>query len=424
MILPYTIRMLLKPIMTVVLSLTLIADLNCAQGNKATIAVLDFEPIGVDQITARTLTERFRTVTVEIGAYTVISRGDMDQILEEQKFQLSGCASDECIVEVGKLLGAQYMLGASLGRVGDTFTIDMRIIDVESGEITRSTSYNMSGKIDKLLTEGLAEVASIIFKPAIAFVRITSNPEKANIILSGNQIGRTPQDIEGIYADSVYSIHVGLGGFEEIDTTFIPVEGENPGINFKLKREMAPLSVYGFPAGVPISANKDTIGFLPLNEISLPTGKYNLLIKQPGYKMFRQTIQLEANQPKVVQAELIPKSRMKATTYSAVLPGVGQFYAENYRRGSGFLVGTIAALYLCYTSYDEFGVEKKLLDTFHDEYMQAPDYATVEIAKSNYLGQLDKVQGLQNEINLYSGIITVSWTMSIADAYFWSGLPR
>jgi len=58
------------------------------------------------------------------------------------------------------------MLAGSFGKLGSMYTIDMRIIDVGTGGILRSTSYDVRGGIDLLLTEGLAEAAQ----------RITSSP--------------------------------------------------------------------------------------------------------------------------------------------------------------------------------------------------------------------------------------------------------
>ncbi len=81
----------------------------------------------------------------------------MEQILQEQDFQLTGCTSNECAVEIGQLIGAGQMLAGSFGKLGTVYTIDMRIIDVVTGRITRTTSYDIEGSINRLLTEGLAE---------------------------------------------------------------------------------------------------------------------------------------------------------------------------------------------------------------------------------------------------------------------------
>ena len=49
------------------------------------------------------------------------------------------------------------MLAGSFGKLGTVYTIDMKIIDVETGRILKSTSYDIEGSINRLLSEGLAE---------------------------------------------------------------------------------------------------------------------------------------------------------------------------------------------------------------------------------------------------------------------------
>ena len=44
----------------------------------------------------------------------MMERGLMDEILTEQGFQQTGCASDECIVEMGKLVGVKQIIGGSI----------------------------------------------------------------------------------------------------------------------------------------------------------------------------------------------------------------------------------------------------------------------------------------------------------------------
>ena len=77
----------------------------------------------------------------------------MQQILEEQNFQLTGCTSDECAVEIGQLLSVNTMVAGSIGKVGATFSIVVRIIDVQTGKIDRTIIRGYRGELYGLLTE-------------------------------------------------------------------------------------------------------------------------------------------------------------------------------------------------------------------------------------------------------------------------------
>ncbi|UCH09297.1 MAG: hypothetical protein JSU61_08630 [Fidelibacterota bacterium] len=75
------------------------------------------------------------------------------QILAEQDFQLAGCTSKECAVEIGQLLGVTTMVAVSIGRVGSTYSIDIRTIDVQTGAIIQSFTHDYQGRIDGLLVK-------------------------------------------------------------------------------------------------------------------------------------------------------------------------------------------------------------------------------------------------------------------------------
>jgi len=129
-----------------------------------TIAVLNFTGKGVSQSEASTLTDRFRDELFKIGNYSLIERELMENILKEQNFQLSGCASDECVIEVGNILGVKQIVGGSIGKVGDVFSVSVRIIDVESGQILNIANYDHVGKLGYLITSGMKSVAKDIIK--------------------------------------------------------------------------------------------------------------------------------------------------------------------------------------------------------------------------------------------------------------------
>ncbi|MCH8328713.1 MAG: DUF2380 domain-containing protein, partial [Candidatus Marinimicrobia bacterium] len=124
---------------------------------RPALAILDFKGVGVSAQEAQLLTIRLGTHLVQSGVYRVIERDEIQQILVEQDFQLAGCTTNECAVEIGQLVNAQQMVAGTFGKLGSTYTIDMRIIDVETGRILRSTSFDIRGEIDRVLSEGLTE---------------------------------------------------------------------------------------------------------------------------------------------------------------------------------------------------------------------------------------------------------------------------
>jgi len=123
-----------------------------AQEPSTTIAVLGIDAKGgVSPSGAATLADRLRSELVNLKVFTVLERGQMDAILQEQGFNMSGCTSSECIVEAGRLLGVQQMVAGDVGKVGDVLTIDLRVFDVTTGEIIRADQFDYEGDVAGLL---------------------------------------------------------------------------------------------------------------------------------------------------------------------------------------------------------------------------------------------------------------------------------
>ena len=127
--------------------------------NGQTMAVLEFKGKGISQTDASALSDRLNNELYKLGTYRLVERNQVNEILIEQGFQQSGCTSDECVVEVGKLLGAQKMVAGSISKVGDVYSVSARIVDMQSGEIDKFANLDHEGKIGDLLKWGMEDIA-------------------------------------------------------------------------------------------------------------------------------------------------------------------------------------------------------------------------------------------------------------------------
>ncbi|MCL2763100.1 MAG: CsgG/HfaB family protein, partial [Treponema sp.] len=67
--------------------------------------------------------------------YDMVERARIDQILQEQNFQISGMVSDDTAVSIGKFLGAQVIIIGDISGSGNTRRLVFRALDVETGKI-------------------------------------------------------------------------------------------------------------------------------------------------------------------------------------------------------------------------------------------------------------------------------------------------
>lgn len=131
-----------------------------AKDGKLTVAVAELEGRGLAEGEAFTLTDALRSYLINTNVFRVMERGKMDLVLKEQGFQASGACTDEaCLVEMGQLLGVDHLVTGSIGKVGTTYSVNIRMINIATGEIVRTANKFYKGEIDGLLTKIIPDIA-------------------------------------------------------------------------------------------------------------------------------------------------------------------------------------------------------------------------------------------------------------------------
>ena len=121
--------------------------------SQPTVAVLDFDANGIPEYEVETLVERLRSELPNTGAVRLVDRKMLENILKEQGLQQSGCTTDECAAQIGELLGAQFMISGAIGKLGDTFTVDAKMVSVSTGAAEKAKNLSFEGSIGGLLLE-------------------------------------------------------------------------------------------------------------------------------------------------------------------------------------------------------------------------------------------------------------------------------
>ncbi len=124
------------------------------------VGVLDLEANDVSATEARSITDRLRIYLNRSQVFEVLERSQMEGILKEQGFQLSGaCDTDECVVQVGRILGARKMVAGSVAKVGNVYSIMVRIVDIQTSRIEQTAFADTRGNIGNVLQEGTLQAA-------------------------------------------------------------------------------------------------------------------------------------------------------------------------------------------------------------------------------------------------------------------------
>lgn len=118
------------------------------------VAVMPLSGGSVDEATSAVVTDALADELMKTGELRVMERSQMEKILKEQGFQQSGaCDGSECAVEVGKLLSINRMVVGTMGKLGASWTISVRAVDVGTGEILGSARQQERGEIDVVVQD-------------------------------------------------------------------------------------------------------------------------------------------------------------------------------------------------------------------------------------------------------------------------------
>ena len=120
-----------------------------------TIAVMDFSGSGIIQMEAEALADEFGKEVDKTGMVAMISRDVAKNILMQSKGWggFTACMSRNCAVETGALIGAQYVVGGSISKNGDTYEIILKLFSVVTGVVKATREVKYKGPVDGLVVE-------------------------------------------------------------------------------------------------------------------------------------------------------------------------------------------------------------------------------------------------------------------------------
>ncbi len=131
------------------------------------IAIFDFEIITGDKSLSRPLSESVINEFSQSGKYKVIDQSNMDKILKEKKFLMSGCVAEECKVEAGRTLGVGKIVNGSLSLERKTYYLTLKLIDVKTGKAEISAKDECKCELDELLVSTKRLAKKLLIEPKI-----------------------------------------------------------------------------------------------------------------------------------------------------------------------------------------------------------------------------------------------------------------
>ncbi len=321
------------------------APQNQPPQERLTVGVIDLEANGVDPGEARAISERLRIWLGRTQTFQVIERNQMESIMEEMGFQFSGaCDTDECVVQVGRVLGASKMVAGSVSRVGTLYSLQIRIIDITTSRIEHTAFKDEPGGIEAVLTVAAESVANELAanvsgqavqpaqqptQPAVtqpgaarittANVRVESNPAGATITHAGNSLGLTPATI--VLPEGSQQLMIELEGYRPKTQPVNVIAGREQTVTVRLEEiPTGFLTIATDPIQCEVFIDGRNVGRSPLSRHRTYEGSHEVEVRREGYESQTRQVTIAPRQTEEMEFTL-RRSGAAQLTFRSTLNG-------------------------------------------------------------------------------------------------------
>lgn len=121
---------------------------------QVTIGVMEFKGVGLSQDKAEIIADIVAEYISKLGDLRVVSKADINSMLNlEKQKRLAGCTDKECFAEIAGALGMPWMVTGSISRFGDSYVLNLKLIDIRNSYVAGRVTKRTKGGEDDLLDE-------------------------------------------------------------------------------------------------------------------------------------------------------------------------------------------------------------------------------------------------------------------------------
>jgi hypothetical protein len=287
---------------------------------KELVGVIQFDIEGGSKVEASAITDRLREELLRTGRFRMVDRSQLDDVIDEIALQQTGCTSQECAVQVGRVLGIRKICAGRVVKVSaDMWLVSAQMIEVETAETLRAESVTHRGMFENLLGPGVADLAARLAgaPPAAAppplaapappagkgHLFVESDPPGARIVLDGQE---REEKTPALLTDIPVGEHVleAARGFLQGRQTVQVRPGEVANVRLELTPAPATLVLASNPSGATVTLDGKNIGRTPLT-LQTDSGTRHLQFVLQGYPIISQSVEVLPGQTNAVSVDFI-----------------------------------------------------------------------------------------------------------------------
>ncbi|MBK6953491.1 MAG: hypothetical protein IPO32_15670 [Crocinitomicaceae bacterium] len=173
----------MKSILKSICLFVAMTTLNFAQSQ--TIVVAPIKSYGL-LASSYTVTKLTQLELVKLNKYAVLDQFDKNELEDLERFD--SCFGKTCLVDYGKALKTDFVLSGNVDGLGNKIVVNLKMIDVKSGQISQSKSMefdNQEVELQRMIGIVLADMHGIATDPE-TLKRLAFNNE----VIVSNNVGR------------------------------------------------------------------------------------------------------------------------------------------------------------------------------------------------------------------------------------------
>lgn len=161
------------------------------------IAVFEFEDTNVaaeQEKYGEAIAGMLMTDLINGKVFQVIERSEVERMMSEMAFQVSGAVDANTAKRIGDILGVDILVFGTVAKFGQVVETDIRLVDTQTGRALLAEHAKSESGIDiRTMVENLArKIEKRYLGRMVEEVVISSNPQGAMVYIDGVNEGNTP----------------------------------------------------------------------------------------------------------------------------------------------------------------------------------------------------------------------------------------
>jgi len=205
---------------------------NSLRAEDQTVLFWRLKSLGIEEPIAVGISKVLSSELERIDGFTLVPQAKVTQATQQQESLLSCQGKLGCLIELGQAVSASQVVSGVIGKLGDVFSFDIKLIDVGSEMEIRRVAQTWSGETDSLI-EVMRQTATRLLKPESykGNLSLNVNISGVSVFIDGDLVGQTPIEKSMRLSPGRHALKLAAAGFKDyeafIDVPFdrtVPVE--------------------------------------------------------------------------------------------------------------------------------------------------------------------------------------------------------